>query len=54
MQNMERGPLFCTQFAKQKVCPILYFYVFKRLFGWNINQINLFPIKLQKFDLVQI
>ena len=28
MQNMVREPLFCTQFAKQKVCTILYIIVF--------------------------
>ena len=26
MQNMDREPLRCTQFAKQKVCPILFFF----------------------------
>ena len=25
MWNIDREPLFCTQFTKQKVCPILYF-----------------------------
>ena len=25
MQNIDREPLVCTQFTKQKVCPILYF-----------------------------
>ena len=25
MQNIDREPLFCSQFTKQKVCPILYF-----------------------------
>ena len=25
MQNIDKEPLFCTRFAKQKVCPILYF-----------------------------
>ena len=24
MQNIDREPLFCTQFAKQKVCLIVY------------------------------
>ena len=28
MKNMDGEPLFCTQFAKQKVCPIFYFYFF--------------------------
>ena len=26
MQNIDREPLFRTQFAKQKVCPTLYFF----------------------------
>ena len=28
MQNTDRESLFCTQFAKQKFCPILYIIVF--------------------------
>ena len=28
MQNMDREPLFCTQFAKQKVCPTFNFFMF--------------------------
>ena len=24
MRNIDREPLFCTEFTKQKVCPILY------------------------------
>ena len=28
MQNIDWEPSFCTQFAKQKVCPILYIIVF--------------------------
>ena len=30
MQNIDREPLFGTQFTKQKVCPILYTFVFER------------------------
>ena len=33
MQNIGREPLFCTQFAKQKVYPILYFFVFWGFLG---------------------
>ena len=40
MQNIDREPLFCTQFAKQKVCQILYFYMFWRLLRQYINQIR--------------
>ena len=40
MQNVDREPLFCIQFPMQKVCPILYFSVFKRLLRQNINQIR--------------
>ena len=45
MQNKDREPLFCVplfcvQFAKQKVCLILYFFVFKRFLRQNINQIR--------------
>ena len=29
MQNANRAPLFCAQFAKLKVCPILYFLCFR-------------------------
>ena len=28
MQNIDREPLFCTQFAKQNICPTLHFFVF--------------------------
>ena len=28
IQNMDKVPLLCTQFAKQKVCSILYSFVF--------------------------
>ena len=40
MQNMDREPLFYTQIAKQKICQILYFFVFERFLGWNIYQIR--------------
>ena len=31
MQNMDSEFLFCSQFAKQKLCPVLCFFVFYRL-----------------------
>ena len=39
MQNMDREPLFYTHFAEQKVCPILYFFVFYWFLRQNSNQI---------------
>ena len=38
MQDIDREPLFCTEFAEQKVCPVLDFFVFQRLLRRNINQ----------------
>ena len=44
MQNIDREPLFCTQFAKQKVCPILNFIDFydKILINLEETYIKLF------------
>ena len=40
VQIQDRKPIFCTQFAEQKVCLVLYFFLFYRFLSQNINQIR--------------
>ena len=50
VQNIDREPLFCAQFAKQKVCPILHFFVLRG----NIYQIKGNLIKFLKYCFNQL
>ena len=60
MQNIDREPLFCTQFAKQKVCPIVYIIVFLEMFNpfqnkpWflRVCSTNLLKTKSEKEKLL--